>query len=78
MSEQVPAESDGQVQGQGHVLFVSKPTGYELFPRDGEPPAVGSVVELDGQEGRWFVSRVSPSPLPQDKRRCAYLQQLPT
>lgn len=77
MSEQVPAESDGQGQGPGHVLFISKPTGYELVTREGEPPTVGSVVELDGQEGRWFVSRVSPSPLPQDRRRCAYLQELP-
>jgi hypothetical protein len=71
------AESDGQGQGRGYVLFISKPTGYELLTRDGEPPAVGSVVELGGEEGRWFVSRLSPSPLPQDRRPCAYLQQLP-
>jgi hypothetical protein len=58
---------------QGYVLFVSKPTGYELVEREGEPPSVGSVVDLDGQ-GRWFVSRVGPSPLPQDRRPCAYLQ----
>jgi hypothetical protein len=56
-----------------HLLFVSKPTGYELMAREGEPPAVGSTVELDGG-GSYFVSRVSPSPLPQDKRPCAYLQ----
>jgi hypothetical protein len=67
-----------QPQGQGYVLFVSKPTGYELVERSGELPAVGSFVELDGQEGRWFVSRVSTSPLPQDRRRCAYLQQTPS
>jgi hypothetical protein len=60
----------------GHVLFVSKPTGYELIEREGEPPAVGTVVDLDGQ-GRWFVSRVGPSPLPQDRRLCAYLQPTP-
>jgi hypothetical protein len=60
----------------GYVLFVSKPTGYELVEREGEPPAVGSIVDLDGQ-GRWIVSRVGPSPLPQDRRRCAYLQQMP-
>jgi hypothetical protein len=71
------AESDGQGQGRGYVLFIAKPTGYELLARDGEPPAVGSVVELGGEEGRWFVSRLSPSPLPQDRRPCAYLQQLP-
>jgi hypothetical protein len=59
-----------------HLLFVSKPTGYELLARDGEPPAVGARVELDGQEGAWTVSRLSPSPLPGDKRPCAYLQQM--
>ena len=59
-----------------HLLFVSKPTGYELVAREGEPPAVGAVVELDGG-GQYIVSRVSPSPLPADKRPCAYLQLTP-
>jgi hypothetical protein len=56
----------------GPFLFVSKPTGYELVDREGEPPAVGSTVELDGQ-GSWIVNRISQSPLPQDRRPCAYL-----
>ena len=60
---------------QTHCLFVSKPTGYELLNREGEPPSVGSIVELEGQ-GRWVVNRIGASPLPQDRRRCAYL--LPT
>ena len=55
-----------------HCLFVSKPTGYELVDREGVPPPVGSIVELDGQ-GRWVVNRISQSPLPQDRRPCAYL-----
>lgn len=59
-----------------HLLFVSKPTGYELLAREGEPPAIGSTLELDGV-GRFVVSRISPSPLPSDKRPCAYLQQAP-
>ncbi len=75
--DQVQSQND-QPQGQGYVLFVSKPTGYELVERSGEPPSVGSLVELDGQEGRWFVSRVSMSPLPQDRRPCAYLQPTPS
>jgi hypothetical protein len=58
-----------------YLLFVSKPTGYELREGDGEIPAVGSVVELD--EGRMQVNRVSPSPLPGDERPCAYLQPVP-
>jgi hypothetical protein len=55
-----------------YLLFVSKPTGYELREREGELPAVGTV--LDEEEGRMLVTRIGPSPLPGDDRRCAYLQ----
>ena len=55
-----------------HLLFVWKPTGYELVEREGEPPAVGAEVELDGSRQR--VSKIAPSPLPGDTRPCAYLQ----
>ncbi|HEX7255412.1 MAG TPA: hypothetical protein VF236_05735 [Gaiellaceae bacterium] len=59
-----------------HLLFVWKPTGYELREREGELPSVGSVVELD--DGlRQEVNRIAPSPLPGDDRRAAYLQPLP-
>jgi hypothetical protein len=62
--------SDGK-----YLLFISRPTGYELAERDGEPPEVGSEVELDeGGGGRFLVSKIAPSPLPQDDRPCAYLQ----
>ncbi|HMB18158.1 MAG TPA: hypothetical protein VKO41_02490 [Gaiellaceae bacterium] len=57
-----------------YLLFVSKPTGYELRERDGELPQVGTVV--DEEEGRMIVTRVGPSPLPGDNRRCAYLQDV--
>jgi hypothetical protein len=55
----------------GHLLFVWKPSGYELIEHDGDAPAVGAVVELDGK--RLHVTKVAPSPLPGDKRQCAYL-----
>jgi hypothetical protein len=55
-----------------YLLFVWKPTGYELHERDGELPALGAV--LDEEEGRMVVTRIGPSPLPGDDRRCAYLQ----
>lgn len=55
----------------GHLLFVWTPAGYELVEADGEPPAVGSEVEQDGQTLR--VSKLAPSPLPGDRRLCAYL-----
>ncbi|HET6642145.1 MAG TPA: hypothetical protein VFG93_02620 [Gaiellaceae bacterium] len=57
-----------------YLLFVSKPTGYELRERDGELPQVGTV--LDEEEGRMMVTRIGPSPLPGDDRRCAYLQDV--
>lgn len=55
-----------------YLLFIWKPTGYELRERDGELPALGAV--LDEEEGRMVVTRIGPSPLPGDDRRCAYLQ----
>ena len=57
-----------------HLLFVSRPTWYELAEREGEPPAPGQEIELDGQ-GSFVVVKVASSPLPQDDRPCAYLQQ---
>lgn len=57
--------------GDGHLLFVWKTSGYELVERDGEPPAVGSEVDLDGRLLR--VTKLGPSPLPGDRRACAYL-----
>jgi hypothetical protein len=57
--------------GGRYLLFVSKPSGYELAERDGEPPAAGT--ELEDGEGRFFVAKVAPSPLPGDDRPCVYL-----
>lgn len=55
-----------------HILFLWTPSGYRIEEREGEPPAVGSEVDFDGRRER--VSKVAPSPLPGDTRRCAYLQ----
>ena len=55
----------------GHLLFVWKTSGYELSERDGDVPAVGSEVETDGKT--LLVTKVGPSPLPRDKRLCAYV-----
>jgi hypothetical protein len=56
------------------LVFLSRPTGYEVREQDGEPPAVGSELELD--ERRFQVTKVAPSPFPGDERRCAYTQAL--
>ena len=54
-----------------HLLFVWKPSGYELVEQDGDAPTVGAEVEVDGQRLR--VIKLAPSPLPGDKRARAYL-----
>jgi hypothetical protein len=56
----------------GHLLFIWKPSGYELREAEGEVPAVGAEVEQDDKRLR--VTKVAPSPLPNDDRQCAYLQ----
>jgi hypothetical protein len=53
-----------------YLLFVSKPTGYELREREGEAPAVGD--EVDEDDARMRISKLGPSPLPGDSRVCAY------
>ena len=55
----------------GYLLFVWKTSGYELREQDGDVPSVGTEVETDGKT--LFVTKVGPSPLPHDKRLCAYV-----
>ena len=57
-----------------YLLFVWKPSGYELREREGDAPGLGEEVE-EG-ETRLRVTKVAPSPLPGDSRRCVYLQPL--
>jgi hypothetical protein len=56
---------------EGHLLFVWKTSGYELREEPGDAPRMGADVEQDGVPMR--VIKVAPSPLPRDKRECAYL-----
>jgi hypothetical protein len=60
---------------QEYLLFVSKPTGYELQEREGDLPAIGTRV--DDVEPVLEITKVGPSPLPGDPRRCAYGQPVP-
>jgi hypothetical protein len=69
-AELVPAAEEAS-DDPGHVLFVWTPAGYELLARSGEPPAVGSEVGFSG--GLRVVTKIGPSPLPGDRRPCAFL-----
>jgi septal ring factor EnvC (AmiA/AmiB activator) len=53
-------------------LVVVPGDGYRLGERPGPPPAPGELVALDGTVYR--VTRLGPSPLPRDDRRCAFLE----
>jgi len=55
-----------------YLLFVWKPTGYELREAEGEVPTVGAELERDDE--KLLVTKVAPSPLPGDDRPCVYLQ----
>ncbi len=59
----------------GWVAFVHAPDGYRLLERAGSAPQRGAVVELEGSE--FVVLRLGPSPLPGDRRRCAFVEQEP-
>jgi hypothetical protein len=55
----------------GYLVFRWSPAGYTLEERSGDLPKEGAEIE-DG-EGRFRVTKLAPSPLPGDRRRCVYL-----
>ena len=56
-----------------YLLFVWTPNGYELREQQGELPEPGAEIEVGEQRLR--VTKIAPSPLPGDSRRCAYLMR---
>jgi chromosome segregation ATPase len=48
---------------------------YRLAERDDGPVAIGDLLALDGETYR--IVRVGSSPLPADRRRCAFLERVP-
>jgi hypothetical protein len=71
--QQQAAEEHEEEHEEGHVLFAGGPNGYRLHDRSGAPLPRGTIVELDAV--RYVVLRLGPSPLPGDRRRCAYLER---
>lgn len=60
-----------------HILFIWHSSGYQLLSRDGAVPQAGAEISLSDQGGgRYLVSKVGPSPLPGDRRRCAFLEPI--
>jgi hypothetical protein len=69
MSEYGSKDNGGRDHA-GYLVFVWSPSGWTLHERDGEAPAPGAIVQDGEQQLR--VSKLGPSPLPGDRRRCAY------
>lgn len=70
--EEDPAIDDAAVRAATtHARLVCSAAGYALADADSPPPAPGARVEHDGVD--YIVWRVGPSPLPDDRRRCAVL-----
>ena len=63
---------NGHHDQNGHLLFVWSSHGWTLQQREGDAPAVGSTVEANEMLLR--ISKIGPSPLPGDRRLCAYTQ----
>lgn len=66
--EREPARSE-------YLLFIGTAGGYVLVEHDTAPGVAGDLLDLpDLPEARFQVTKLGPSPLPGDDRRCAYLQ----
>ena len=53
-----------------YLLFVWSPAGYTLREEHGALPHVGEELENDGRT--IVVSKIGASPLPGDRRPCAF------
>ena len=69
-------EAEPEVAGP-FLAFVPDDGGYSLRELDGVAPVVGEPVLLPDRDGEFVVTRIGRSPLPLDRRRCAYLEQRP-
>ena len=59
-----------------HLLFVPGREGYRLVEQEGPPPAPGSTLDVEDEEGTpvtLTVTKVGASPLPGTRLACAYL-----
>jgi hypothetical protein len=55
-----------------YLVFAGSPNGYTLHEALGDAPSVGGRISVDGVEH--VVAKLGRSPLPGDRRRCAYLE----
>jgi hypothetical protein len=72
--EPEPEPPEAQPEVGAFLVFVGTPNGYALLESEGDAPAAGNRLNVDGID--YAVAKLGRSPLPGDSRRCAYLQPL--
>jgi len=72
------AETPNVTPAACFLAFVPTASAYKLVELEGNPPAVGAELELEGATERLVVARVVQSPLPLDRRPCVYLEAAPS
>lgn len=70
------AGEDSETPGGPYLQFVSTPQGYHLLEQQGPAPAALDHVEVPEHDGLFRVVKLANSPLPNDSRRCAYLERI--
>jgi O-antigen/teichoic acid export membrane protein len=68
------SSSGGSAGGVSFVAFAPTPDGYQLLECVGETPAIGTVVDVPNRAPGLVVTKLGRSPLPFDRRPCAYLE----
>jgi hypothetical protein len=71
------SEAGGSAESttQAHLLFVSTSHGYQLLERRGPAPTAFEYVSVPEHDGLFQVAKLATSPLPNDRRLCAYLER---
>jgi len=72
--EATEPEPEPEPVASTHLVFVGDPSGYSLREAWGDVPPVGGRISVDGVEH--VVAKLGRSPLPDDRRRCAYLDSV--
>jgi hypothetical protein len=57
-----------------YLALVPSPDGYALVDVDGLLPEPGGTLDLEEAGRPLVVARIGRSPLPGDRRRCAFLE----
>jgi hypothetical protein len=69
------AAGSAESTAQAHLQFVSTSRGYQLLERREPAPGAFEYVSVPEHGGLFQVAKLATSPLPNDRRLCAYLER---